>query len=135
MEQCEGGERLDNKVSTEDDESQIIGEINIESVAGVEYANEGENASVRSCVSWHLMKEFDTVEEFNESEVKAHLKNYDIKKTFETKVSTKVTYYCKQKNCRARVRVVYPHTTREVKVEEADFSHVHISEQKRVNFR
>ena len=29
MEQCEGGERFDTE-STEDDESQIIGEINIE---------------------------------------------------------------------------------------------------------
>ena len=128
---CEGGERLDTE-STEDDESQII---NIESVVGVQEANEGENVSVRSSVSWHLMKEFDTVAEFEVSEVKVQLKNYERRMTFETKVSTKETYYCKQKNCRARMRVLYPHTTREVKVEEADISHVHLSEQKRVNFR
>ena len=128
---CEGGERLDTE-STEDDESQII---NIESVVGVQEANEGENVSVRSSVSWHLMKEFDTVAEFEVSEVKVQLKNYERRMTFETKVSTKETYYCKQKKCRARMRVLYPHTTREVKVEEADISHVHLSEQKRVNFR
>ena len=81
------------------------------------------------------MKKFDTGAKFNKLEVKVQLKKIERTMTYETKVSTKVTYYCKQKNCRARVRVVYPHTTREVKVEEADFSHVHISEQKRVNFR
>ena len=80
MEQCEGGERLDTE-STEDDESQIIREINIESVADVQEANEGENVSVRSSVSWHLMKEFDTVEEFEESDVKVQLKNYERKMT------------------------------------------------------
>ena len=75
MEQCEGGERLDNKVSTEDDESQIIGEINIESVAGVEEANKGDYISVRSSVSWHLIKEFDEVTEFEK--VKVQLEIYE----------------------------------------------------------
>ena len=40
------------------------------------------------------MKKFDTGAKFNTLEVKVQLKKIERTMTYETKVSTKVTYYC-----------------------------------------